>query len=140
MASLATPDEWVPPGPPDGTRILDRLRAVVATLPPGALLPRDWLLEQLAATSPTPPPSAAPAAPPRVDLTVGDLARLFGKQPSTVRGWVERGDFPGAYKLHGKEWRVPASSIEAFQERYRTGPWAKARAVSRLSGWRTAGQ
>jgi len=55
---------------------------------------------------------------------------------STVRAWVERGDFAGAYKLHGKEWRVPASAVEAFQngQRRRT-----AKSKARLSAWRMVG-
>src|SRR5207245_1327497 len=83
------------------------------------------------------PPPVTPAPPVRVDLTIRDLAQLFGKQPSTVRAWVERGDFPGAYKLHGKEWRVPVSAVEAFQngERRRT-----AKSESPLSAWRTVGR
>ena len=95
-------------------------------MPPGSLVPRDWLLEQLSGASPIPPESPA-----LVDLTIGDLTRLFGKRPSTVRAWVERGDFPGAYKLHGKEWRVPESGVEAFQNRQR-----RAKSDTRLSAWR----
>ena len=79
-------------------------------MPPGSLVPRDWLLEQLGR------PSSTASA---IDLTIADLAELFGKRPSTVRAWVERGDFAGAYKLHGKEWRPPASSVETFQSRQR---------------------
>lgn len=105
-------------------------------MPPGSLVPRDWLLEQLSGVSPTPSEShSTPAA--LVDLTIGDLARLFGKQPSTVRAWVERGDFPGAYKLHGKEWRVPPSALDAFQQTQRA--WsAKPHAGVKvdLSAWR----
>jgi transposase len=83
-------------------------------MPPGTLVPRDWLLDQL---------SEAGAADARstalVDLTIRDLATMFGRRPSTVRAWVERGDFAGAYKLHGKEWRVPAESVRHFQEQQR---------------------
>ena len=89
---------------------LESLRTALAAMPPGALVPRDWLLEQL--SDPPPATSEASSTPsPLVDLTIGGLGRLFGKRPSTVRAWVERGDFPGAYKLHGKEWRVPASAV-----------------------------
>jgi len=105
----------------------ESLRKALAAMPPGTLVPRDWVLEQLSGVSPT--PSESPAL---VDLTIADLARLFGKRPSTVRGWVERGDFPGAYKLHGKEWRVPASDVETFQHRQR-----RAKSDSRLSAWRS---
>ncbi len=107
---------------------LESLRTALAAMPPGSLVPRDWLLEQLSGASPL--PSESPAL---VDLTIGDLARLFGKRPSTVRAWVERGDFPGAYKLHGKEWRVPASAVEAFQDRQR----GRAKSEPRLSAWRS---
>ena len=106
---------------------LESLRTALAAMPPGSLVPRDWLLEQLS-SSPAPSESLA-----LVDLTIGDLARLFGKRPSTVRAWVERGDFPGAYKLHGKEWRVPASAVEAFQDRQR----GAAKREPRLSAWRS---
>lgn len=105
---------------------LESLRTTLAAMPPGSLVPRDWLLEQLAGASSTPSESLA-----LVDLTIGELARLFGKRPSTMRAWVERGDFSGAYKLHGKEWRVPASAVEAFQNRQR-----RTKSDPRLSAWR----
>jgi len=105
---------------------LESLRTALAAMPAGSLVPRDWLLEQLSGVSPL-----ASESPALVDLTIGDLARLFGKRPSTVRAWVERSDFPGAYKLHGKEWRVPASAVEAFQNRQR-----RLKPSARLSAWR----
>ena len=82
-------------------------------MPSGTLVPRDWLVELLSV-------EGEPAES-LVDLTIQDLARMFGKRPSTVRAWVERGDFRGAYKLHGKEWRVPAAAVEAFQAQQRAG-------------------
>ena len=45
--------------------------------------------------------------------------------------YTERGDFPGAYKLHDKEWRVPESGVEAFQNRQR-----QTKSDTRLSAWR----
>jgi transposase len=54
-----------------------------------------------------------------VDLTIQEVATMFGKRPSTMRAWVERGDFAGAYKLHGKEWRVPVDSVRQFQAQQR---------------------
>jgi hypothetical protein len=84
------------------------------------------LLEQLSGDSPAPSES-----PILIDLTIGDLARLFGKRPSTVRSWVERGDFAGAYKLHGKEWRIPMSAVEEFQNRQR-----RSKSAPGLSAWR----
>ena len=75
-------------------------------------MPVDWVLELLGDGQGGPPRPAAPA----VDLNVADLALLFKNKPSTVRAWIERGDFPGSYKLNGKEWRVPAPAVEAFQK------------------------
>src|SRR5437660_6185390 len=113
---------------------LDSLRTALTAMPPGTLVPRDWVLEGLSEDIPGVPTVEAPALPARVDLTIRDLAQLFRKQPSTVRAWVERGDFAGAYKLHGKEWRVPVSGVEAFQnwQRRRT-----AKSEARLSAWWT---
>ena len=96
---------------------LASLRSALAVMPSGTLVPRDWLLEQLAETSVLQGESSGSI----VDLTIQHLAAMFGKRPSTVRAWVERGDFPGAYKLHGKEWRVPASAVHEFQAQQRAG-------------------
>src|SRR6266852_454190 len=109
----------------------ESLRNALAAMPPGTLVPRDWVLEQLSDGFAGVPAVETPAPPACLDLTIRDLAKLFGKQPSTVRAWVERGDFPGAYKLHGKEWRVPVSSVEAFQNRLRG-----AKSDAGLSAWR----
>ncbi len=117
---------------------VERLVAELQALPPGSLVPRDWILGRLADHPPT-PGAPFPGPAPAVDLTVDDLATLFGKRPSTVRGWIERGDFPGAYKLHGKEWRVPPSALDAFQQAQRArsaNPQAEAKAD--LSAWRAA--
>jgi hypothetical protein len=103
----------------------ERLRA----LPEGSLVPVGWVLEFL---------GNGPGGPERpgalaVDLNVADLAMLFKKKPSTVRAWIERGDFPGAYKLNGKEWRVPAAAVEAFQKAQQRGA---ADPGDDLSAWR----
>ena len=114
-----------------GSPRLDSLRAALTAMPPGTLVPRDWVLEGLSEDIPGVPAVEPPGPPARVDLTIRDLAQLFGKQPSTVRPWVERGDFPGAYKLHGKEWRVPMSAVDSFQHRQR-----RAKSDAGLSAWR----
>ena len=114
-----------------GSPPLDRLRAALTAMPPGTLVPRDWVLDRLSEDIPRVATVETPAPPARVDLTIRELAQLFGKQRSTVRAWVERGDFAGAYKLHGKEWRVPESGVEVFQNRQRG-----AKSDIRLSAWR----
>lgn len=91
-------------------------------------MPAAWVLELLGDGGGTPARPGTPA----VDLNVADLALLFKKKPSTVRAWIERGDFPGAYKLNGKEWRVPGAAVEAFQKAQQT----LSDAGDTLSAWR----
>ncbi len=57
---------------------------------------------------------------PIVDLTVEEVAELFGKTPQTIRDWLRTCQLEG-YKLHAKQWRVPPASIKEFQERQRNG-------------------
>lgn len=114
---------------------LESLKAALSAMPPGTLVPRDWLVAQLGSGSVQQSDSDSPAASGASDLTIAGLAQLFGKRPSTVRAWVERGDFPGAYKLHGREWRVPLSAVESFRDSQRRLNGLSAwRAVSRRKG------
>ena len=121
-----------------GSPPFEGLKATLAAMPPGSLVPRDWVLDQLE----RPQGAEGAADPPArlVDLSIRDLARLFGKRPSTVRAWVERGDFPAAYKLNRKEWRVPPSSLAAFQTRQRNDKQDSTERPSsnNLSDWRKA--
>lgn len=93
--------------------IRERLQA----LPRGSLVPVDWVIELLGDGQDGPTRPGAPT----VDLNVADIALLFKKKPSTVRAWIERGDFPGAYKLNHKEWRVSAAAVDAFQRAQQEG-------------------
>ena len=106
-------------------------------MPPGTLVPRDWLLTRIPAS---PTAAGADTAVPRslVDLGIHELAQLFHRRPSTVRAWLERGDFPGAYKLFGREWRAPQSAVEAFLQSQRSGsPAPPSKATTNLSIWRS---
>ena len=86
----------------------DLLQAILDQVPDAQVtVPRAWLLDLLNASPST--PDVAPA-----DFTVEQLAARFGKAPSTLRTWLEAGEFPGAYKLH-RSWRVPASVVESFE-------------------------
>ena len=112
------------------------LRHELEAMPPGTLVPRDWLLTRL-------PPSAAvreaedvdPSG--LVDLSIHDLGQLFGRRPSTIRQWLERGDLPGAYKLFGREWRAPRSAVDAFLKSQRSDSPAAAKGSTDLSTWRS---
>jgi len=92
---------------------LDDLRRAAALLPAGAslTLPREAVLALVAIA-----PASAVEAPSAADLTVEQTARAFGKAPSTIRTWLGRGEFPGAYRLHANEWRIPASAITSLQQ------------------------
>lgn len=94
----------------------DALRTLVAALPAdgAATVPCAWLRELLGDQPPADPDSTRVD----VDLTVAGLARLLGRAEPTVRAWVAAGLFPGAWRL-GREWRVPAAGVMAFQERER---------------------
>jgi helix-turn-helix protein len=85
------------------------LRELAERLPQGAglVLSREVLLEVL--------PAAAdkPAMPPP-DLTVCELGARLHRSPSTVRGWCAAGRFPGSYRLAGRDWRIPETSVAAF--------------------------
>ena len=108
---------------------MERLREALSAMPAGTLVPRDWLVEQLTEGSHRQSDSDSPATTGVADLTIAGLAQLFDKRPSTVRAWVERGDFPGAYKLNGREWRIPISAVEAFRDSQRR--------LTGLSAWRS---
>jgi excisionase family DNA binding protein len=99
--------------------VIAGLRSLAEALPTGAAVPvpREWLLELLAG-SPEPRPQAVQSVTP-ADLTVAQLAARFGRKPSTVRGWLDRGLIPGAYRFQGREWRVPAAALAAFEARQR---------------------
>lgn len=117
---------------------LAELRHLAESLPPGSALtlPREALLALCESNAPT------PALESSGDFTVEQLAEILGRRPSTVRGWLESGLFPGAYHLpasgklskHGRPkvgaWRIPAAGVEAFR-----AAGKKSRRV-RLTDWR----
>jgi hypothetical protein len=109
------------------------LRAVAASLPPGTAVPvpRELLLELLA--------DVVAGATSQADPTVEQLAARYGRARGTIRGWCEAGKFPGAYKLHGREWRIPAAAIEAFDAAQRPpeAPAGRTRPTREsMSDWR----
>lgn len=108
----------------------ETLRAIAAAVAPdqAVTVPARWLLEVLDHT-PAPPPVVS------LDLSVEQLAAQFDRAASTVRGWIERGDFPGAYRRNGREWRVPVEAVRRYQEQQRASAPAPAGAVG-LGDWR----
>ncbi len=109
--------------------LADRLRELAERLPPGGslTLTRDGLLSLVASEGGQADQATAPA-----DLTVAELAARFHRSASTVRDWCEHGRFEGAYKLNGRDWRIPVTGLDAFlAEQRRGGPRAE------LGAWRS---
>ncbi len=75
-----------------------------------------------------------------VDLTVEQVSEKLGRSPSTVRNWLGAGEIPGAYRLKGREWRIPPAALERFLDKQRTAPQATATTVGAralaLDEWR----
>jgi excisionase family DNA binding protein len=61
--------------------------------------------------------SVVGAPPAAAELTVEELAERLRRGASTIRTLLAAGEFPAAYKLRGKSWRIPAPDVAAFQER-----------------------
>jgi hypothetical protein len=108
--------------------LADRLRELAERLPQGVslTLTRDALLGLATAHDHDPDPPAS-----RGDCTIAELAARFRRSPSTIRGWCEHGRFEGAYKLNGRDWRIPHTGVESFLAQQRgEGP------VAQLGAWR----
>ena len=54
------------------------------------------------------------------DLTVGEVAKFFGRSPSTIRAWIRAGRLE-AYHFRGNEYRITHSALERFQNQERNG-------------------
>ena len=94
------------------TPLEESLARILEGLPPGSAvsLPVDWLRAQMAAVQETQQDSLA-------DLTMKKVAEEMGRSVSTVRAWVAQELIPGAYKLRGREWRVPRAGLREFMNR-----------------------
>ncbi len=108
--------------------VSDRLRDLADRLPPGGslTLTRDGLLEL---ADPDEDQRGEPAS--RGDFTIAELAERFHRSASTIRGWCEHGCFEGAYKLNGRDWRIPYAGVDSFLSKQRGEHGA-----SELGAWR----
>lgn len=116
--------------------------AIAEALPAGTAVPVpvELLVELLAGGG---DPGAISDAPPP-DFTVPQVAARFGRKPSTVRGWIAGGQLPGAYHFRGRELRIPAAAVMAFEAGQRghdaipaaAGVRRRARQAPDLGGWR----
>lgn len=88
------------------------LRALLHGLDDNSLVPVrvDWLRELLEGVWEIP---VEPTV--EVDLTCADVAEMLGRDTSIVRTWCRAGLLPGAYRLRGREWRIPRQALTDFQ-------------------------
>jgi hypothetical protein len=118
----------------------ERLMQLVAAMPDEAavVLPIAWLRAELATSEP--PPALDPIVSRDPLMTVREVAHRFARSPSAVRSWAEQGLLKGAYRLRGRAWRIPLSSVVAFedaQRQSRTGAEVVRLGPSeRLGDWR----
>jgi excisionase family DNA binding protein len=116
----------------------DAVAALVAAAPTDATIPVRWLAEQLEADS----AGVVVVVDSRlsVDLTVDELAARLNRGASTIRTWLANGDLPGAYRNHGREWRIPVAAVDAMQRaeatRHAKPAAPAAPAAAELSDWR----
>lgn len=103
--------------------LLTRLRTLADALPPqGAVtLTRDDLVQLLDEEGGASGGASASAPDSFADLTVEQLATRLGRSPSTVRTWLGEGRLSGAYRLRGREWRIPPAALRAFLDREARG-------------------
>ncbi len=85
-----------------------RLEAMVEGMPEGASvsLPVDWIRELL---EEEPPPGEVPDL-----LDLEQASKIVGRAVSTVRTWCNQGEIEEAFKLRGREWRIPRRAFVAF--------------------------
>jgi hypothetical protein len=91
----------------------DGLLRLAQALPDGTAVPvpRGWLLELLSG-------AGAPAAPTQaleMDLTPEEVGAALQRSPVTIRAFCRANLFPGAYRLRGRQWRIPRTALSAFQ-------------------------
>jgi excisionase family DNA binding protein len=89
-------------------RLSDKFRRIVDVMPAGSSVafPVDtlkvWLESEGGGFDP--------------DLTVKEVAQRFSRSEVTIRGWIRDGVLR-AYKFRGREYRIPASALEDFQNK-----------------------
>ncbi len=91
------------------TTLRTRLTTALRAVPPGSLVPVEWVRGLL-------DDGMDEDGDDGTDLTVGDVAARLGRAPGTVATWCRDGRLPGAYRLHGREWRVPRSALRALRD------------------------
>lgn len=94
-----------------------QLRRDLERFPSEAMVPVGWVVERLAAVE----SSEATTDGLEIDLTCEEVAKLLQRASPTVRAWCATGRFPGAWRLNGKQWRIPRAAIMDFQHQQAKG-------------------
>ncbi len=105
------------------------LKAILEALPDDALVPVRWLRARLGAPAGTPDDRIG-------DLSCTDVAKVLGRTPGCIRGWCARGEIPGAYRLNGREWRLPAAALRAYLDAHGSKQSGKDAEAVDLGAWR----
>lgn len=94
----------------------DVIRALIQGLDGAAVVTVrvDWLRDMLDRQM-----GKTPESDVEVDLRAPEVGKILNRDASTVRLWCRAGLLPGAYRLLGREWRVPRSAIAKFQRQQR---------------------
>ena len=50
------------------------------------------------------------------DMTLKDVANEVGRAVSTIRTWCNSKRINGAYRLNGRDWRIPQAALRKFLE------------------------
>lgn len=78
-------------------------------MPAGALVPVEWVRQLVAGLGDL-------GSDDGLGDTVGRVAELTNRAPSTIRTWCNEGRLHGARRLRGREWRIPRASLRALLE------------------------
>lgn len=49
-------------------------------------------------------------------VSSGQMARVLGYTPQTVRGYCEAGAFPGSFQTLGGHWRIPRNFFQQAKQ------------------------
>ena len=72
-----------------------------------ALVPATEVLKRL-------PDAATQSHEAAGDLTLAEMAAEVGRAVSTVRSWCNSKRIAGAYRLNGRDWRIPRTALRRF--------------------------
>jgi hypothetical protein len=115
------------------------LRLVVEAQPAGSsvLLVREHVLALLGEATP-----AQTGVGLETEFCCKAVGEILGRHDSTIRSMCYRGEFPGAYRQNGREWRIPTSAIREYQTTQRRGSYREKRDAPSikhaLRRWRSA--